>query len=131
MNGVALDSTGRYMSANIFVRRYSNRVRISVPNCDELMTLVTWVFCESRTMDDPTAPGGRVTADAIKFFVLRGLNFEHRDSHGLIGNYNYTCVIIIMLIIYLMLISLGRSSLYALFTKTTCTVRNFEFPHVL
>ncbi len=32
VNGVALDSTGRYMSANISVRHYSNRVRISVPN---------------------------------------------------------------------------------------------------
>ena len=84
VGGAALDATGRYMSNSISVRRYPNRVRISVPNCDEL-TVVMWVFCESRTMDDPESSTGTVTADMIKFVVMRGLNFGHRDAHGLIG----------------------------------------------
>ncbi len=84
VDGATLDVTSRYASASISVRRYANRVRISVPNCNEL-TLVMWVFCESRTMDDPEAPEGRVTADMIKFVVTRGLNFGHRGAHGLIG----------------------------------------------
>ncbi len=90
VDGATLDVTSRYASASISVRRYANRVRISVPNCDEL-TLVMWVFCESRTMDDPEAPEGRVTADMIKFVVMRGLNFGHRDAHGLIGE----CMLVI------------------------------------
>ena len=84
VGGAALGATGQYMSNSISVRHYLNRVRISVPNCDEL-TVVMWVFCESRTMDDHTVPGGHVTADIIKFVVMRGLNFGHRYAHGLIG----------------------------------------------
>lgn len=68
----------RYSSKGINVRRFRNRVRISVPNCDEL-TLVMWVFCETRQLEEG------VVADMIKFVVMRGLNFGHRESHGLLG----------------------------------------------
>ncbi len=84
VDGAALDVVGRYMSAGISVRRYSNRVRISVPNCNEL-SLVMWVFCEARQLDDPEAPNGVIDTNMIKFVVMRGLNFGHRDAHGLIG----------------------------------------------
>ena len=84
VDGVSLDSTGQYMSANISVRHYPNRVRISVPNCDTL-TLEMFLFCESRTMDDPESPTGRVTTDMITFNILRGFNVEHSYGHGLIG----------------------------------------------
>ena len=82
VNGVTLNST--FMSGGISVRPYSNRVRISVPNCNEL-SLVMWVFCESRTLADPEAPGGQITGNMIKFVVMRGLNFGHSMAHGLIG----------------------------------------------
>ena len=84
VNDVALDLNQRYSSAGISVRRYSNRVRISVPNCNEL-TLVMWVICETRTLDNPDDPGTELTGDMIKFVVMRGLNFGHRAAHGLLG----------------------------------------------
>ena len=74
----------RYSRNGIYVRRYSNRVRISVPNCNDL-TLVMWVICERRTLDDPFQPGVTVPADMIKFVVMRGLNSGHRPAHGLLG----------------------------------------------
>ena len=82
--------TIRYSSGGINVRRYSNRVRISVPNCAEL-TLVMWVICENRTLDNPDQPGTTITANMIKFVVMRGLNFGHRQSHGLLGK---SCIIV-------------------------------------
>lgn len=74
----------RYSANGVNVRRYSNRVRISVPNCAEL-TLVMWVICERRTLDNPDIPGTQLTGDMIKFVVMRGLNFGHRQAHGLLG----------------------------------------------
>ena len=83
IDGVPLAAGARYSSGGISVRRYSNRVRISVPNCNELM-LVMWVICETRTLEDPFG-AGEVTGDMIKFVVMRGLNFGHRMAHGLLG----------------------------------------------
>ena len=73
VNGANLNSMGRYSAAGVNIRRYRNRVCISVPNCAEL-TLVMWVICEQRTFDDPGQPGTDITADIIKFVVVRGLN---------------------------------------------------------
>ncbi|ORU93487.1 MAG: hypothetical protein A6F71_08955 [Cycloclasticus sp. symbiont of Poecilosclerida sp. M] len=84
VNDVALSLNQRYSSAGISVRRYNNRVRISVPNCNEL-TLVMWVICETRTLENPDDPGTDLTGDMIKFVVMRGLNFGHREAHGLLG----------------------------------------------
>ena len=87
VNGVNLYSMGRYSAAGVNVRRYWNRVRISLPNCAEL-TLVMWVICERRNLEDPGQPEG-LTGDMIKFVVMRGLNFGHRRAHGLLGNFQY------------------------------------------
>ena len=84
VGGVPLAASSRYNSRGISVRRYSNRVRISVPNCNEL-SLVMWVICETRTIDDPFGEDGTVTGNMIKFVVMRGLNFGHRQAHGLLG----------------------------------------------
>jgi hypothetical protein len=84
VNGVALDLMGRYSVKGISVRRYNNRIRISVPNCNEL-TLVMWVICEMRTFYDPDDPDNDLSAEMIKFVVMRGLNFGHRTAHGLLG----------------------------------------------
>ena len=92
VNGAPLSIMGRYSSEGVNVRRYRNRVRISVPNCADL-TLVMWVICERRTLESPGEPGINVTGDMIKFVVMRGLNFGHRQSHGLLGNKNYTTLI--------------------------------------
>ena len=89
IDGRALAAGDRYSSGGISVRSYSNRVRISVPNCADV-TLVMWVICETRTLEDPFG-NGQVTGDMIKFVVMRGLNFGHRMAHGLLGElvYNY------------------------------------------
>ena len=79
-------TSGRYSSNGIVIRKYPNRVRISVPNCNEL-TLVMWVFCETRTVDAPYSPTGQFVGDMIEFMVMRGLNFGHRQAHGLLGKY--------------------------------------------
>ena len=85
IDGTRLGAGARYSSGGINVRVYSNRVRISVPNCNELQ-LIMWVICESRTLEDPFGDG-QVTGDMIKFVVMRGLNFGHRKAHGLLGKF--------------------------------------------
>ena len=57
----------------ISVRKYPRRVRISTPNCENVM-LVMWVICETRDNED-----------MIKFVIARGVNFR-ASSHGLLGN---------------------------------------------
>lgn len=76
VNGVGLGLNERFSRNGISVRRQRNRVRISVPNCNDL-TLVMWVICE---IDLPGQPG-----EMIKFVVTRGLNFGVREAHGLMG----------------------------------------------
>ena len=77
----SLNVMSKYESNGIMVKRYRNRVRISVPNCQDL-TLVMWVICENRTLD---SSGSMLTSQMIKFVVMRGLNFGHRQAHGLLG----------------------------------------------
>ena len=76
VNGVEIGMNERYSSGGVSVRRRKDRVRISVPNCNQL-TLVMWAVCE---IDLPNQPG-----EMIKLVVSRGLNFEKRVAHGLIG----------------------------------------------
>ena len=83
VNGTPLAAGSRYNSEGIIVHRHSNHVQISVPNCNEL-SLVMWVICEIRTINDPFGDG-TVTGSMIKFVVMRGLNFGHRQAHGLLG----------------------------------------------
>ena len=86
VNGAPLPIMGRYSSEGVNVRRYRNRVRISVPNCAEI-TLVMWAICEQRTL---RLTQTTITRDVIKFVVMRGLNDGNQQAHGLIGNYCYS-----------------------------------------
>ena len=79
VNGALLSIMGRCSSEGVNVRRYKNRVRISVPNCAEI-TLVMWAICERHTPE-------LTPIDVIKFVVMRGLNDGNQQAHGLIGNY--------------------------------------------
>ena len=85
VNGVA---TTRYSEGGVSVRSFSDRVRISVPNCNEL-TLVMWVFCEKHGFEDVVddVAGSPLATNHIKFVVMRGLNYGHRLAHGLIGEH--------------------------------------------
>ena len=51
-----------------------DRVRISVPNCEQV-NLVLWVICERRP-----------EVDMIRFQIARGVNLAS-TSHGLLGKY--------------------------------------------
>ena len=81
VNGAAI--RGRmYRSDGITIRVYPNRVRITVPNCEDT-DLVMWVFCTSGRTEDPTN-WEYFDFDFIRFVVMRGLNLNE-ESHGLIG----------------------------------------------
>lgn len=84
VNGVQMT---RYSSAGVSIRAFPNRVRISVPNCNDL-TLVMWVLCEEEDFQvfDDTEPISSIRRNAIKFVVMRGLNYGNRLAHGLLGN---------------------------------------------
>ena len=86
VNDAMLDDS-RYTKMGVSVRRYTNRVRIAVPNCQEL-DLVMWVICERNTFwsSQLDANGVEVTfeADMIKFVIARGFNLQE-TSHGIIG----------------------------------------------
>ena len=69
-----------YNQDGIRVMRRTNRIRISVPNC-ESTDLVMWVTCEVQG-EQPM----------IRFVVARGFNLRP-TSHGLVGKSN--CVLII------------------------------------
>ena len=84
LDGTAL-TTSRYEAGGIRIRQYPRRVRVAVPNCAEL-SLIMWITCETRTLQNPFT-GDDIVGDMIRFDVLRGLNFGHSDSHGLIGKF--------------------------------------------
>lgn len=74
----------RYSSGGISVCTYDKRVRISVPNCNEL----TLIFCEEHKFQAVAETGEFLPTSLtnnIKFVVMRGLNHGHRLAHGLIG----------------------------------------------
>lgn len=75
----------RYDLGGVRVRTMSNRVRISVPNCNDL-PLVMWVICENRTffVTDEEGNDVRFMDGAIKYLITRGLNYG-RAAHGLLG----------------------------------------------
>lgn len=81
VGSTVLDKGAKYESYGVTVKKYSERVRISVPNCQDL-TLVMWVICERRTLDVFGLP---TTTNMIKFVVMRGLNFGSHRAHGLLG----------------------------------------------
>ena len=80
-------SVDMYSSAGISVRRFRNRVRIVVPNCQDI-DLVMWVFCLNNTFwSREDADGNEVTfeAEMIRFVIARGFDLDER-SHGILGN---------------------------------------------
>jgi len=79
VDGVTLPVMGRYNQGGINVRRYGNRVRVSVPNCADT-TLVMWMICQETHF-----PHDEVTANLINFAVMRGLNYGPRLAHGILG----------------------------------------------
>ena len=64
---------------SVQVRRYSNRVRVSVPNC-ELVDLVMWVMVVEMRGEN-----------MIKFVIMRGVNLSP-TSHGLVGKIMFTSI---------------------------------------
>ena len=60
----------RYRSGRISVSKHRERVRISVPNCENVQ-LVMWITCQDL--------------QRIHFVVTRGVNLRP-TSHGLLGN---------------------------------------------
>ncbi len=78
VNGASLAVMDRYSVAGVSVRRYGNRVRVSVPNCADL-TLVMWMICRETHF-----PHDTITAKLINFVVMRGLN-HGRKAHGILG----------------------------------------------
>ena len=78
-----------YQRQGISVRVYSNRVRVMVPNCDDL-DLVMWIFCHQntfwstyRTVQD-TDMEVTFNAPMIRFVTARGFNLQE-SSHGILG----------------------------------------------
>ena len=80
----SLASMERFEQDGISVRKYPRRVRISAPNCENVM-LVMWVVCETRN-----------DQDMIRFVIARGVNLR-ASSHGLLGRYIYDSAIILNL----------------------------------
>lgn len=66
----------------ISVHRYSNRVRVAVPNCEKNV-IVMWMLCESGSLRNPDT-GVDITTEMIKFVVARGISISE-VAHGLLG----------------------------------------------
>ncbi len=95
VDGVELKT---FNDGGIRIRSYSNRVRISVPNCNRVV-LVMWAECRGRghwasgsgsggSRGGSTGGGGgdeELMNESVKFVVMRGLNRGHRVAHGLLG----------------------------------------------
>ncbi len=70
--------------ADISVRKFERRIRISVPNCNGTISLDMWAICQTNTIEDPFTEGETFQADMIKFVITRGLSLNE-SSHGLLG----------------------------------------------
>ena len=68
IDGRVIQST--YKQNGISIRPYSNRWRVSVPNCGSTQA-VMWIFCEPEP-------------DMLRFRIARGNNLSP-TSHGLLG----------------------------------------------
>ena len=67
-----IEVSGVLSSDSVRVRKYSDRVRIAVPNCD-LIDLVMWVMHMEMG-----------SQDMLKYVIMRGCNLAP-TSHGLVG----------------------------------------------
>lgn len=71
-NSDTLTTTDMFSINGIYARKVkSDRVRISVPNCDKI-SLVMWIVCETMPLN------------MIRFRIARGFNLAP-TSHGLLG----------------------------------------------
>ena len=75
-----------YERNGISVRRYSNRVRVAVPNCERTV-IVMWMLCESGPLRNPES-GVDMPTEMIKFVVARGVSISE-VAHGLLGKLCY------------------------------------------
>ena len=82
VNGMPL--RGRYRSAGIVIRPSANKIRVSVPNCNETSTLVMWTICQNNVLSNPFEPSQTFSAQMIKFVIARGININE-SAHGIIG----------------------------------------------
>ena len=88
IDGTLVTASAPYCTDGLFVRpnMRGNRVRVSVPNCDETSNLVMWTLCQRNTFTDPFDMMRTHTVDMIKFQIARGFNLG-ASSHGLIGQF--------------------------------------------
>ena len=91
INGVTMD---QYSSGGITVRRYNNRIRISVPNCAD-QDLVMWVMCLNGTLQHPET-SEYFTAEMIRFVIARGFSLNEK-SHGILGELCIVMICIVMI----------------------------------
>ena len=89
IDGNLVTSNESYCEDGIFVRPSArgNRVRVSVPNCNETSNLVMWTVCQRNIVTDPFDMMQTYTIDMLKFVIARGFNLG-ASSHGLIGIYS-------------------------------------------
>ena len=96
VDGVSVEN---YIAEGIIVRRYRNRIRIMVPNCQDI-DLVMWVFCLNNTFWSRTSTKeNEITfvAEMLRFVIARGLNLNEH-AHGILGMFK---LLISITIIYL------------------------------
>ena len=80
-----VEITVPYRVAGISVRRFPNRVRIAVPNCEN-RNLVMWAFCQDASFSVPGV--GRMQTQMIRFVISRGFALNE-SSHGILGKSNH------------------------------------------
>ena len=74
-DGASPVTSPRYQSGGISVSKHQNKVRVSVPNCQNMqLQLVMWITCQSLS-----------GYPMIRYDITRGINLQP-TSHGLIGN---------------------------------------------
>ena len=78
-----LTYTSPFSLNGIKIRVYSNRVHLTVPNCDDIC-LSMWIVCQSPLLQDPYTDEPLGIAPMLKLVVTGGLNINEY-SHGLIG----------------------------------------------
>jgi len=83
VNNAPLMITGQYSAGGVSVKRYVNRVRLSLSNCADI-PLVLWVVCKEHKILNPQ-DHSILNAHMLQLVVMRGLNLDDRRAHGLLG----------------------------------------------
>ena len=90
VDGFLMDS---YSFGGIAIRKYHNRIRISVPNCAD-QDLVMWVICQNSTLEHPET-WEHFAVEMIRFMIARGFNLNER-SHGILGQ---SCIFLVYIVL--------------------------------